>query len=53
LEAVAGIGGRELYADQVFETLQNGVSARTKSGEQISLPPQSLTARVTSEGEVL
>jgi hypothetical protein len=53
LEAVAGIGGGELYADQVFETLKNGVSARTKSGEQLSLPPQSLTARVTSEVEVL
>ncbi len=52
-EAVAGIGGGELYADQVFETLKNGASARTKSGEQISLPPQSLTSRVTSQGEVL
>lgn len=38
-KAVAGIGGGELYADQVFETLKNGASARTKSGEQISLPP--------------
>jgi len=52
-EAVAGIGGGELYADQVFETLKSGASARTKSGEQISLPPQVLTARITSEGEVL
>ena len=52
-EAVAGIGSGELYADQVFETLKNGASARTKSGEQISLPPQSLTSRVTSQGEVL
>ena len=51
-EAVAGIGGGELYADQVFETLKNGASARTESGEQISLPPQSLTSRVTYGGEV-
>jgi hypothetical protein len=53
VEAVASIGGGELYADQVFETLKNEASARTKSGEQISLPPQSLTSRVTSQGEVL
>ena len=39
-EAVAGIGGGELYADQVFETLKKGASARTKSGEHISLPPK-------------
>ena len=52
-EALAGIGGGELYADQVFEALKSGASARTKSGEQISLPPQRLTARVTSQGEVL
>ena len=52
-EAVAGIGGGELYADQVFETLKNGASARTKSGEQISLPPQSRTSWVTCQGEVL
>jgi len=52
-DAVAGVGGGELYADQVFETLKNGASARTKSGEQVSLPPQSLTARVTNGGEVL
>ncbi len=52
-EEIAGIGGGELYADRVFETLKNGASARTKSGEQISLPPQSLASRVTSQGEVL
>jgi hypothetical protein len=51
--AVAGIAGGELYADQVFETLKNGASARTKSGEQTSLPPQSLTSRVTSQGDTL
>ena len=50
---MAGIGGGELYADQVFETLKKGASARTKSGEHISLPPQSLTARVAYGGKVL
>lgn len=52
-EAVSGIGGGELYADQVSDTLKKGASARTKSGEEVSLPAQSLTSRVTSQGEVL
>ncbi len=52
-EAVAGIGGGGLFAEQVFETLQKGASERIKSGEQITLAPQSLTARTTKEGEVL
>lgn len=52
-EAVAGIGGGELYADQVFEALENGASTRTKSGEKVTLPAQSLAARVTTQGEIL
>jgi hypothetical protein len=36
--AVAGIGGGELYAEQVFGTLQTGASKRMSSGETISLP---------------
>jgi hypothetical protein len=36
--AVAGIGGGELYAEQVFGTLQTGASKRMSSGEMISLP---------------
>ena len=52
-EAVAGIGGGRLFAEQVFETLQKGASERIKSGEQLTLAPQSLTARTTKEGEVL
>lgn len=36
--AVAGIGGGELYAEQVFGTLQTGASKRMLSGEMVSLP---------------
>jgi hypothetical protein len=36
--AVAGIGGGELYAEQVFETLQTGAYRQMSSGETISLP---------------
>jgi hypothetical protein len=36
--AVAGIGGGELYAEQVFGTLRTGASKRMFSGETISLP---------------
>ena len=52
-EAVAGIGGGELFAEQVFETLRKGASERIKSGEQVTLAPQNLNARTTKEGEVL
>jgi hypothetical protein len=36
--AVAGIGGGEQYAEQVFGTLQTGAYRRMSSGEMISLP---------------
>jgi hypothetical protein len=36
--AVAGIGGGELYAEQVFGTLRTGAYRRMSSGETISLP---------------
>jgi hypothetical protein len=36
--AVAGIGGGELYAEQVFETLQTGAAKRMLSGEMVTLP---------------
>jgi hypothetical protein len=36
--AVAGVGGGELYAEEVFEILQGGASKRTLSGEKVSLP---------------
>ena len=36
--AVAGIGGGELYAEQVFGTLRTGAYRRMSSGETVSLP---------------
>ncbi len=51
--AVAGIGGGELYAGQVFETLQSGAEATIGTGERVTLPPQNLASRTTSSGEVL
>jgi hypothetical protein len=46
-QAVSGVGGGELYAEQVFETLERGVpEEKLESGEQLSLTAQSLTARI-------
>jgi hypothetical protein len=42
--AVAGIGGGELYAEEIFETLKRGASKTTLSGEQISLPARQPTS---------
>jgi hypothetical protein len=50
LEATAGVGGGELYAQQTSEVLTSGASASIASGESIHLPPQSLAARVTARG---
>src|SRR3712207_2114984 len=36
--AVSGIGGGQLYAEQVFEVLQMGASATTLNGEHVVLP---------------
>jgi hypothetical protein len=36
--AVSGIGGGELYAEQVFEVLRTGTSKTISSGEVVSLP---------------
>src|SRR3712207_4791378 len=36
--AVSGVGGGELYAEQVFEVLRTGASKTTSSGEVVSLP---------------
>ncbi len=52
-DAVAGIGGGELYVDQLIETLRSGAEAKISTGEIIVLPPQNLAARVTKQGEVL
>lgn len=52
-DAVAGIGGGDLYVDQIIETLRNGAKAEISTGETIVLPPQNPAARVTKQGEVL
>ncbi len=52
-DAVAGIGGGDLYVDQLIETLRSGAEAKISTGEIIVLPPQNLAARVTKQGEVL
>ena len=52
-EAVAGVGGGGLYADQVIDTLRRGAEAEISTGEKIVLKPQDLTARTTADGEVL
>jgi len=39
-KAPSGIGGGELYAGQVFETLRSGASATTRGGERIALEAQ-------------
>ena len=45
--AVAGVGGGELYAEQVFEALERGVpEEKLKSGERLSLQARSSTDRV-------
>ncbi len=35
--AVSGVGGGELYAEQVFEVLRTGASKTISSGEMVSL----------------
>ena len=52
-EAVAGVGGGDLYVDQVIEALRNGAKAEISTGETVVLPPQNPAARVTEQGEVL
>ncbi len=39
-EAPSGIGGGELYAEQVFEVLKAGASATIRNGERITLEAQ-------------
>lgn len=41
----AGVGGDELYAGQVLDTLERGASSRTKNGARISLAAQDLNKR--------
>jgi hypothetical protein len=39
-EAIAGVGGGELYQEQVLEALKSGVAGVTNEGERIELAPQ-------------
>lgn len=39
-EATSGVGGGELYAEQVFGVLKTGASATTRAGERIALEAQ-------------
>lgn len=40
--AVSEYGGIELYAEEVYETLQSGASATTSTGESLELAPQNV-----------
>lgn len=51
-QAVTGIGGGQLYAEQIFDVLTSGISEWINSGELVNLPARSLAARVTALGEV-
>jgi hypothetical protein len=39
-QAVSEYGGIDLYAEEVYETLQSGASATISTGESLELPPQ-------------
>jgi hypothetical protein len=51
-EAVAEYGGGELYAQEVFETLDSGVAATISTGERLRLAPQQVEVpqRYTAQG---
>ena len=51
-EAVAGVGGGELYAEQTFEVVTSGVTAAISTGELVNLPARSLAAPVRVLGKV-
>lgn len=51
--AVAGVGGGELYEEQVSEILRKGTAESTSKGERVALRARNLAARVTNEGKVL
>jgi hypothetical protein len=52
-DAVAGIGGGRLYVEQVVHTLKSGAEAEISTGEKVTLRPQNLDSRTTTDGEVL
>ena len=49
--AAAGVGGGEVYAEQVAGTLKSGASGRTKAGEQVTLKSQGAAGEVLARLE--
>ncbi len=45
IRATAGVGGGDLYADQVAGVLARGFSTRTSSGERVALAAQEMGSR--------
>ncbi len=45
LHATAGVGGGDLYADQVADVLARGFTVRTSSGERLALAAQEVGSR--------
>lgn len=45
IKAVAGIGAGDIYAKQVFRTLEDGARTRTKRGEKIVIRSRSLSTQ--------
>lgn len=45
VRATAGVGGGDLYADQVADVLARGFSIRTNSGERLALAGQKVAGR--------
>ena len=41
VQAIAGVGGGDLYTEQVADTLSSGFTLRTSDGERVELLPQS------------
>jgi hypothetical protein len=44
--AAAGVGGGEVYAEQVAGALKNGASGRTEAGDQVTLKAQGAAGKV-------
>ena len=47
-DAVAGYGGIDLYAQEVFQTLRDGASATTSTGEGLRLAPQDVEVQTVT-----
>ncbi len=47
--AAAGVGGGDIYAEQVTGVLKSGASGRTKAGEQVTLKAQGAAGKVLEQ----